>query len=46
MRTGTYKGAKPYGAYARYWPAEVGGRGVEDEQYLFKSRGGGEPWDL
>ena len=25
MRTGTYKGAKPHGAYAQYWPAEVGG---------------------
>ncbi len=26
MRTGTYMGSKPHGAYAQYWPAEVGGR--------------------
>jgi len=43
MRTGTYMGSKPHGAYAQYWPAKGEG---EDEQYLFKSRGGGEPWGL
>ena len=37
MRTGTYKGAKPHGAYAQYWPAEVGGRGWKTNNIFLKA---------